>query len=204
MLPALENATISQLDGADSRATVDAIMALQRFGSARAEPALWRALERWHQRFAGKPTDAEEHSLDDRLEWFLRSALTGGTGWLFREASVSRLISLCITDDCREEAENLLSRAVRAPTIRVHGPALPRGEPRFLVESATWGMCESRDALRRWLLLHPPGTRFIWGPPMSSFQWFRGSLWFPGEADAYFEEVRTFLEGHAMSLVQEK
>jgi len=120
-----------------------------------------------------------------------------------KRGSVSRLISLCITDDCREEAENLLSRAVPAPTIRVHGPGLPRGEPRFFVESATQGMCESRDALRRWLLLHPPGTRFVWGPPMSSFPWSSGSLWFPGEVDAYFEEVRTFLEGQAMSLVQE-
>ena len=87
-----------------------------------------------------------------------------------------------LEQDLKREYQEFLQARNRGCADSDGGPALARAEPRFFVESATLGMRESRDPLRRWLLLHPPGTRFNWEPSMSSFPWFRGSLSFPGES----------------------
>ncbi len=98
VVPALEETAIANLSDANGWVVADAAGMLQRHGSARAERALWQALERWHERWKDQAAklDKDQRSSDgmpweEAVERDLTRALMEGTAWLMSESSARRL-----------------------------------------------------------------------------------------------------------------
>jgi len=211
MLPTLEDAALRLLDGATGWMIADVSAMLRQYGTARAEAALWRAFERWRERWRGRTAKLEADlgkeggvPWDEAVELQLAEALAAGKAWLMTGSSLARLTSLCLTGRCKETIEFSFRIHDVTPFIHIHAPDAPRGEPSFFVSDTTFGKARSREALRSWLLLHPPGTRFEWeddrrGDEVAGLS---DDLWLPGEADGYFEEVRTFAEQHGLKVIR--
>jgi hypothetical protein len=97
-LPKVEKAAISGLDDSDSEVVKDAALALGRWGSAKAEAALWARLERFHQQW--KDHEGELRYTPDyrtpvaratALEEALVSAIATGTDWICGPEKLERL-----------------------------------------------------------------------------------------------------------------
>jgi hypothetical protein len=89
-LPTVEQVAISNLDDADLNVSTSAARALGRWGTAKAEPALWARLRRFHQEWpngvggltlTGKDTSAHVQALDN-LETTLTGSIVSGTNWI--------------------------------------------------------------------------------------------------------------------------
>jgi len=208
MLPAIEDAAIGVLHRSVGWVTADAAAMLQRYGTAQAEAALWRAFERWHGRWKGQAARLERDHLnpegmpwDELIEHDLSRALKEGTGWIMNQSSMARLTALCLTRGCRESVDQALQSQTNNPVIMIHAPALPRAEPAFGVIHATYGFLSSRAALHRWLLLQPAGITLTW----LEYGWLEpDDPWLPGEAESYFEEARAFAESHGVKLLRRR
>ncbi len=208
MLPAIEDAAIGVLHRSVGWVTADAAAMLQRYGTARAEAALWRAFERWHGRWKGQAARLERDHLnpegmpwDELIEHDLSRALKEGTGWIMNQSSMARLTALCLTRGCRESVDQALQSQTGNPVIMIRAPALPRAEPAFGVIHATYGFLSSREALHRWLLLQPAGITLTW----LEYGWLEpDDPWLLGEAEGYFEEARAFAESHGVKLLRRR
>ena len=209
LVPALEETAIAHLSDANDWIVADAAGMLQQYGSPRAEAPLWQALERWHERWKDQAAKLEkDQRSSDVIPWEvaveseLTEALMDGTAWLMNESSARRLTSLCVTGDCRQSVEHAFRYPESNPSITVHAPALPHGEPTFFVQGNTFVRLQSREALHRWLSLHTKETTFTWqersgwsGPD---------EVWLPGEAARLFEETRSFVESRRMRLTRRR
>ena len=113
------------------------------------------------------------------------------------ESSFRRLLSLCLSESCRSRLELGLGNQHGERHIFMSLPARPCGEPTFLATDRTHVRLGSRDSLRRWMLLHPAGTTFIWSDRSSPvFQ--QHAL--PGEWHRYFGEIEAFAKSQGMKL----
>ena len=101
-LQAVEQLAISELDSADVNVASDAARALGRWGTAKAEPALWARLRRFHQEWptglgdfplAGNHTIAQVQALDS-FEATLVQSIVSGTNWTCGPAKLIRLDTL--------------------------------------------------------------------------------------------------------------
>jgi hypothetical protein len=101
-LPAVEELAISDLNDADLKISTSAARALGRWGTAKAEPALWARLARFHHEW---PTGVGELSLTDNdastrvqaldnLERTLMYSVVGGTNWICGPEKLMRLREL--------------------------------------------------------------------------------------------------------------
>jgi hypothetical protein len=205
VVPALEETAIAHLRHSNGWVVADAAGMLKRHGSARAEAPLWKALERWHERWKDQVVRLEEHQgnsdgmpWEEAVERDLTRALMEGTGWLKSESSARRLKSLCVTTICKVLVEQEFEYPETNPSITVHASELPRGEPTFIVHENGFASLASREALHRWLSLHPRETTFTWQKGGSFVE--LDEVWLPGEATRFFEETRSFLESRGMKL----
>lgn len=98
-LPPVEQLAISDLNDADVEVSTSAARALGRWGTAKAEPALWARLARFHQEW---PTGAGELPLTDKdtsarvwaldnLETTLVYSIGSGTNWICGPEKLRRL-----------------------------------------------------------------------------------------------------------------
>jgi hypothetical protein len=203
VVPALEETAIAHLGDANGWVVADAARMLRRHGSQRAEAPLWHALERWHERWKDQvdklETDrrnSEGMPWEEAVEWDLTTALMHGTAWSMSESSAGRLASLCLTSTCKQWVEQILQYPEGDPIMTAHPSTLPRGEPTFSIHENGLVWLSSREALHRWLSLHPGGTTFTWHE--DDFD----AVWLPGEATRLFEETRSVVERYGMKLTQ--
>jgi hypothetical protein len=203
---ALEDVAIDHLDHVNGWMVADAAEMLKQHGSPRAEASLWRALERWHERWKDRASTLEAHQQDpDGMPWEeaierdLVTALMNGTSWVMSQASAQRLTALCLTPACKRQVEQEFSYPASNPNIRIHPSTMPGGEPSFVVRANTLVAFSSRNALYRWVSLHPKGTTFAW----QDSGWFDyDDVWLPGEVTGLFEETRLFLESRGMKVIR--
>jgi hypothetical protein len=212
MLPAVEDAALRLLENAEGWVIADVTAMIKQYGTPRAETALWRAFERWHERWKDRTAKLEaDQGKEDGLPWDeaverdLSEALATGTAWLMTPSSLARLRSLCLTSRCKDNVESWVRLGDTTPGIRMRPPAMPRAEPRFVLADTTFGMVRSREGLDHWLMLHPAGTEFEWQDE-SRFEEdaYFDDLWLPGEAARCLEEVRTFAARHGMTVVRRR
>jgi hypothetical protein len=89
-LPTVEPLAISDLDDADLEVSMSAARALGRWGSAKAEPALWTRLRRFHEEWpngVGEVTLTDAHTTArvgelNSLESTLVQSIVTGTNWM--------------------------------------------------------------------------------------------------------------------------
>lgn len=106
-----ESALVQALDHPRVVVAASAARALARIGSATARAALWRRLDAWHARWAGRENELQlaTRTTDDPvaqelgLERALRDALLRGRGWLTTAEDRLRVRDSCMTVACREE-----------------------------------------------------------------------------------------------------
>jgi len=100
-LPKVEQVAISALDDADLEAANDAALALGRWGTAKAETALWTRLKRFHREWQGR--DGELRITPDyrspiaramALESTLVNSIATGTNWICGPEKLARLRAL--------------------------------------------------------------------------------------------------------------
>jgi hypothetical protein len=98
-LPKVEQLAISALDDADLEVATEAARALGRWGTAKAETALWARLGRFHQEWptgvgeltlTDKDTSARVQALDN-LETTLVHSIVSGTNWICGSEKFMRL-----------------------------------------------------------------------------------------------------------------
>jgi len=116
----VEDAATASLDDEDAEVASQAAGVLGQYGSADAEKALWRRLEKWHEanesrseeireQYPGVPSrGAPALSGEVLIEQALRNALANGRAWLLDAEKLKRLRELCLTEAGREEVDQML------------------------------------------------------------------------------------------------
>ncbi len=116
----VEDAATASLDDEDVEVASQAAGVLGQYGSADAEKALWRRLEKWHEanesrseeireQYPGVPSrGAPALSGEVLIEQALRNALANGRAWLLDAEKLKRLRELCLTEAGREEVDQML------------------------------------------------------------------------------------------------
>jgi hypothetical protein len=125
MTPAVEAAAIAHLDDPDPQVVVSAAETLGRHGSKAAAPPLRAQFERWRRTWDGRQEELRHTWADDRpnamqgmVEATFLQALARGQAWLTDADGVRDLRSLCVTDNCRTQADSLID-AADDTTIRI-------------------------------------------------------------------------------------
>jgi hypothetical protein len=100
-IPQLERVTVAAIDDRDPEVARDAVVALQRFGSPKAEGALWMRLETLHAKWKDNPdklldphTGMLKDQVDRDLEALLVQAIANGQAWFATEERLRRLEEL--------------------------------------------------------------------------------------------------------------
>jgi hypothetical protein len=162
MSPVVEAVAIASLDDPVPEVVSSAAEMLGRFGSAAAREPLRARFERWHQAWDGRQEELRYRTTQDRanaaqgmLEGTLFQALARGQAWLADERDLRELRSLCVTDNCRTQADYITTAAddTRITIVRVEEPA------DSLVMLAQYQL-NSIAALEQKLTQYPKGTRF--------------------------------------------
>ena len=105
-LPVVEQLATTDLENADLSVSTSAARALERWGSAKAEPALWERLTRFHQEWPNgvgelpitdKDASARVRALDN-LETTLVHSIVSGTNWICGPEKLTRLRELASRD----------------------------------------------------------------------------------------------------------
>jgi hypothetical protein len=120
MTPAIEGAALRSLDDPHPRVVQNAISALGQYGSAAARQPLRSRFERWSAEWRGRQDELRYNAFDkpnqpsamqERIEAASIQALGGGMGWLTSAGEMAGLRALCVTDNCRAEAQRLAESA---------------------------------------------------------------------------------------------
>lgn len=97
-LPQLEQVAIAKLDDTSPEVARDAAQALQRFGSPKAEDALWARLERFHRKWKDQPDEllhphpgTIEYDQESGLEEALVKGIAEGQAWFADAETIRRL-----------------------------------------------------------------------------------------------------------------
>jgi tetratricopeptide (TPR) repeat protein len=195
--PALEEIAVRNLDNPDPQTAANAATMLGKFGSAAAEPPLWRRFEKWSKRWAGHEselgvTQADYDPEDYRnaqmaLGRSLCEALATGQAWLPDEAKLRRLATVSKVPTIVDDAERFLEQPKRNPlTLSIDcSPMFHAGLAQYTFRSM--------NALKQKLGQFPAGTKFI--------------LWWPSveqQDQSCIADLRAFLTDHGMSLEEEK
>ena len=191
---------IASLDDDDPEVVAHAAMALQEFGSAEAEKALWRRFEKWHDAMqnrseelrkqnAGVPALGEpELSGQVMIEQQLRNALVQGRSWLADPEKLKRIRELCFTDASRAELDGLIENWRPDLTVLLNAD----GEP-VLIELAQYRPA-TIDALKQRLVQFPGNTVFSWRTVTANDQ---------VKSQEIFQQLKSYLADHGMKLEPE-
>lgn len=116
--PIIEAQAIITLNDSDPQAAMSAAGVLAAHGGPKLEPALWKRLEQWSEKWKGRTEELQTHPITgaapNRWEEQLGSALLHAVGsaksWVIDEPRRQRLLALCIDDWCRKRwASEVLS-----------------------------------------------------------------------------------------------
>jgi hypothetical protein len=173
MSSGLEEAAIAALAGSDAELAADAARMLEDEGSVRAESALWAALEAWHARWTGRQARLRDELLrgrsrDASLDDPLRVALMSAVAWRLDDPDYVRLISLCLSSDCKEEIERW-QQDILTPSVSDFYP-MPGKRRLYRVDHVAVPV----NRLRAKLSQYPAGTTFPWSgfSPWVTREWF--------------------------------
>jgi hypothetical protein len=160
----LEPIAIHSLDDPDPEVAADAALTLASYGTASAEPYLWRRLERWTQRWRGRQRELYGNLAtgEGRQFWqvklgeALEGAIQFAQSWYFDETRRQRLAGLCVTDACRGR---FMNQPKAPPTVRVQVFQMMYAKPTYAVGAYTPG---TLDRFRQKVAQFPRGTVFGW------------------------------------------
>jgi hypothetical protein len=156
-IPQLEALAIAQLYNPSPGARWDATKALQNYGRAHAEAALWSRLEKYHKQWRGMTPRTSSKTIDigaeNRFEGQLVDAITKAQGWFENEDAILRLKALC-SPKPQAELDRILE------TLRSHQYSLltswqPDGQLSF---ELGWYGGFGLDALKEKLTQLPAGS----------------------------------------------
>jgi len=201
-LPHAETIAIEALNDSDPEVTLDALVALNRWGTSEAEAPLWARLDRLHQEWANRVDDLHTSTGDETegsravaLEQDLVTALAGGPGWLCTPDKLIRLRDLTLTSGRRRQVQSWIDTYKQGPPM-INPMWSPDQETTFsLLQSSQL----TADQLTAKLAMFPRGTRIEW------------QFWQPGQIsppvsiekqDAAFERQRAAAEEHGVTLIK--
>jgi hypothetical protein len=162
MTPGVEAVATAHLDDPDPQVVISAVETLGRYGSRASAQPLRAQFERWHRTWEGRQEELRysraEHrpnAMQGMVELTFLQALGRGQAWLTGEADLRELRALCVTDNCRTQAGNMIDAAdnSRISILRVDDP------DNSLVTLAQYQLV-SLSALRQKLAQYPKGTSF--------------------------------------------
>jgi hypothetical protein len=198
-LPHAERSAIEALDDPDPEVVQDAVIALGRWGTSAAEPALWTRLERFHQEWAARE-DELRSSPDYRtprarataLEQALVIALANGSGWLCPPEKLSRLNQLALTAQSREAIK--MNLEMWKQPIHINPQWSSDQDTTFVLFTSS---TLTEDQLRDKLAQFPRGTRLDWqfwppchiSPPVSM-----------AKQEAAYESMRSVAQEHSITI----
>jgi hypothetical protein len=189
MSPEVEDIAIAALDNADAEVVSQAAGVLGQYGSADAEKALWRRLEKWHEA-AQSQGEEELSSGQGKIQEALHQALTNGNAWLSDPEKLRRLRDLCLTDKTRQELDQLINNWEYK--ISVDFDSFDDEASEFRVAHY---QLKSLASLREKLLQFPKGTVFTFKVVRN-----RGDSSKPEEL---FQMLKSYLEENGMKLERE-
>jgi hypothetical protein len=133
MSPEVEQAAIAALDNTNTATVVDALGALQGWGSTGSKDAILSHFRAWHAAWAPRASDlvATAGKGQNAVETSYVAALGSAQGWYTSDQEWQGIADLCVTDVCRTTAHNIQHSWNFPPhvyMIEVYGPAL-RGFP---------------------------------------------------------------------------
>jgi hypothetical protein len=192
----LEKLAIEFLDDPDPEVVIDAAAMLGQNGSGGAEEALWRRFEKWHQEWNGREQELKVDYPDDNpiriqtsVEQALRMALSNSPAWLADSKKLESLKRLCVTQNERQQVDQLIQRWSSGIEIR------------FAPAENEWGNAEvaqynlpSLSALKKKLAQFPKGRVFKWAPFNDGY--------LDEEKQKLFRELESFLGERVARIVK--
>ncbi len=172
-----------------------AARALAHAGSAAARAALWRRLDAWHERWAGRADELHvtTPSLDDPvsqelgLERALREALLRGRSWITTADDRLRVRDSCATEACREEFSPFLG----GPPVRL-----------VVVEAEEWtGQTVYRVEGQAFDALHEVMERLVLYPKAVTIAWRAGSSHAPARAAVLYKALATAASHRGLTIL---
>jgi len=177
MSPEVEAAAVATVDDDNPEVVSQAARVLAQYGSADAESALWRRLEKLNE--APQSQASIEHSL--------MGALTRGQAWLATPDKLRRLRDLCRADGNRHEVDELIrtwNTDIYLTLFAADGELASIGVAHYQLNSVA--------ALKKKLLQFPTGTVFHWKAVAAGRSAEREKQ--------LFDEMKTYVEQHGMQL----
>lgn len=163
-IPAVERLAISALDDASVEVVRDAAESLAKFGSARAESALWQRLEKFHETWKEKgeqlryrPGASQEQLMLSGLEGVLISAIEVGHAWLCGPDKLQHLVELVVTAQERNRVQSALQEWQK----REFGLNLSWWPDGGLDYSVGYFSGKGMKSLKEKLAQFPAGIRFV-------------------------------------------
>ena len=162
MTSAVEAAALAHLDDPDAQVAINAIETLGRFGTPAAYGPLRKQFESWHEAWQGRDQELRYSRANDRpaavqgmVELTYLQALARGQAWFAGTRDLGELRSLCVTDNCRTQADHMVDAAAdtTVKVLRVNGP----GDALAMVGHYH---LPSMSALEQKLQQYPKGTVF--------------------------------------------
>ena len=162
MTPVVEALAVAHLEDPNPQVVINAAETLGRYGSPASAQALRAQFDRWHRAWEGRQDELGYSRTEDRpnamqgmVEHAFLQALGRGQGWLTEDADLRELRTLCVTDNCRTQADQIIAAAgdTRITISRVDDP------DNSIVSLAQYQLV-SISALRQKLAQYPKGTSF--------------------------------------------
>lgn len=149
----LEDVLIADLAGSDAEARRSAVGVLGDAGAERAEPHLWRAMEKWRASLGEPP--AALNSQQQGEEHSFQMALLSAWGWTVTPERLDRFVRLCVSDGCRTSVANR-RKSLDQPVQLYFSDSGGRAE--FSIGGSH--TVTTREQLRERIRKYPPGTEF--------------------------------------------
>jgi hypothetical protein len=161
-LPGLEKIAISALNDPSPEVAANAAGALGKYGSAKAEPALWQRLRKFHEDWGEKsdqlryrPGLSQELLAEGMLEYSLIHAIANGQAWLCGPEKLQRLAE-SVTTERKQEVEGMI-KEWQNDQFFLNMNWWPTGELDYTVAYFSGhGMADLTEKLSQF----PSGTRF--------------------------------------------
>ena len=117
--PEIEQMAIARLDDPDPEVVASAAKALGDHGSATAQEALWKRLEKWHDDWKGRVSEIQEGQASTSFQWGVEDSLWRALVKLQPgdhpdKATADRLRSLCLTTSALSEIAHVVVTSTNA------------------------------------------------------------------------------------------
>lgn len=197
----VEDAATAALEDEDPELLSQAASVLEVYGSADAEKALWRRLEKWHEAMQSRSKELSKQnpglpaytgtdlSGQALIEDALLHALMNGRAWLSEPEKLKRLRDLCLTDSGRDK----VARIIRDWNHYLYVGLNSVADELHSISVGHYHL-KSLDSLKKKLLQFPKGTIFKWTAPFRSDD---------SHAQKVFQHIKSYLEEHGMKLERE-